>query len=84
MNVEVTGLPDGTTITVINGGDAASVGTGTTTTVTTDASEGDEYSVIVPAQPDGYECVVEEGSGTMPAQDVTVQIVCTPVSNLQI
>jgi uncharacterized repeat protein (TIGR03803 family) len=78
----VSGLPDGTQLSLLdNGANAQSITSNGPFTLTEKLSAGSAYSVTLGAKPTGYRCNVTGGAGTMPASNITdVAIACTQVS----
>ena len=67
----VSGLSDGTLVLQDNGGDDLSVTSDGTFTFATQVPHGRSYGVTVGGQPDGQQCTVTNGTGTVAAADVT-------------
>jgi uncharacterized repeat protein (TIGR03803 family) len=78
----VSGLPDGTQLSLLdNGANAQSITSNGPFTLTEKLSAGSAYSVTLGAKPTGYQCNVTGAAGTMPASNITdVAIACTQVS----
>jgi len=77
LSVEIEGLPQNTKLRVANGAVEADVVTGEKNLITSESMEGDIFMLRVLEQPSGYKCVVVDGSGEMPGNDVTIFIHCT-------
>jgi uncharacterized repeat protein (TIGR03803 family) len=77
----VSGLPSGAQLSVLNSGSGAqTISANGPFTLTSTVAAGSSYSISVGTQPAGYQCSVSQGSGTMPASNVTnVAIACTTV-----
>ncbi|WP_175597354.1 choice-of-anchor tandem repeat GloVer-containing protein [Peristeroidobacter soli] len=78
----VSGLPDGTQLSLLdNGANAQSITSNGPFTLTEKLSAGSAYSVTLGAKPTGYQCNVTGGAGTMPASNITdVAIACTRIT----
>ena len=71
---------DGVTGTLVlqnNGTDDLTITSGGLYSFSTQAEEGSNYVVTVSASPEHQNCAVTDGSGTVPASDVTVDVNCT-------
>ena len=77
VSARVVGLDTGRSVVLQNNGrdDLAFAAEGTQAFATTIASGG-AYSVTVLSQPSGGSCLVAEGSGTVGAEDVVVEVSC--------
>jgi len=75
----VTGLPSGSSITLLNRGADGQTVNGSTAFFFSPQADGTPYDVTVGSQPPGVSCLVSNGSGTLPGgTDVgDVQISCT-------
>ena len=77
----VSGLSDGTLVLQDNGADDLSVTSDGTFTFATQVPHGRSYGVTVGGQPDGQQCTVTNGTGTVAAADVTnVAVSCVPLT----
>jgi N-acetylneuraminic acid mutarotase len=78
----VSGLSGGTTVVLQdNGGNSTTVAVNGAFTFSTSLAYQSPYAVTVDTQPVGESCVVTQGSGRMPAANVTdIAVACTPAT----
>lgn len=81
VNVELSGLAAGESVTLQNNGADSLVLTADGTTAFSNTLEnGAAYAVTVSVQPASQECTVSGGSGTIAGADVTVPVTCVDVA----
>ena len=80
----VTGLPSGASVSLLNRGADGQTVNGSAAFSFSPQADGTPYDVTVASQPAGFNCVVANGSGTLPGgTDVSdVQVSCTAASSL--
>jgi hypothetical protein len=76
LSVTVSGLNGA--VKLANGSDTVSLSQNGTASFATRLAAGDAYNITVSKQPLGQTCSATNGSATMPAQDNTVNVSCTP------
>jgi uncharacterized repeat protein (TIGR03803 family) len=74
----VSGLPNGAHLSVLdNGSSARTISTNGPFTLSAAVPAGSSYNISLAPQPAGYECAVNQGSGTVAAGDITnITITC--------
>lgn len=81
LNVNVSGLPDGSSVTVKDGTTTATYNTNGTNTLKSNLNTGTSYIVRVTSASNAV-CTVNNGVGTISGADATVNVVCASSSYL--